>query len=141
MRRPTNIIPVLAAIIQDEEGRVLIARRRDHISQGSKWEFPGGKLRPGETPEDCLIREIEEELGITIIILSIFAAVNHAYPDKNILLLAYKAKYVSGEIRLTDHQAARWIEPQKMSELDFSEADVPLVKRLIEESANQSKSG
>jgi mutator protein MutT len=126
----TEIIPVLAAIIFNAEGKILIARRRKGISQELKWEFPGGKLRAGESPEFCLMREINEELGIDIEIRGIFHAVNHSYPDKNILLVAFLTELKSGEIRLKDHCEISWMELSALADYDFSLADIPIVEKL-----------
>lgn len=131
--RTEPIIPVLAAVIRDQEGRILLARRKPALSQGGKWEFPGGKLKPGESPEECLIREIREELGIAIQVEHIFAASHFSYPGKNILLIAYLARYIDGQLRLADHQEIRWVRIADMGDFDLSAADVPLARRLQQE--------
>ena len=127
-----TIIPVLAAIIEDETGRVLIAQRKAALSQGELWEFPGGKIRPGESPESCLQREIAEELGLNIEVTSIFAATSFSYSDKHIFLVAYKARLLGGSLHLTDHQDVRWVARRELLSYPLSAADVPIAKKLIE---------
>lgn len=126
----TPIIPVLAAIIRDESGRVLVARRKIHLSNGGKWEFPGGKLFPGESPEQCLAREIREEMGIEIEVLEPFHLVNFTYPEKSILLIGYICRVTGGNWHLTDHDQICWVEKGSLREYDFSAADLPIVEKL-----------
>lgn len=126
----TPIIPVLAAIIRDEAGRVLAARRKPHLSNGGKWEFPGGKLFSGESPEQCLAREIREEMGIEIEVLEPFHLVNFSYPEKSILLIGYVCRFAGGNWHLTDHDQIRWVEKNSLGEYDFSAADLPIVEKL-----------
>jgi len=125
-----QIIPVLAAVIFNDRREVLLAQRKSHLSQGLKWEFPGGKLKVGESPESCLKREIREELGIEIEIRKIYLAVNFSYPGKNILLLAYIAGYLSGDFVLVDHQGVEWVPLDRLDKFDFSPADLPIVEKL-----------
>ncbi len=133
MNRNSGILPVVAALIFKDRKQILLARRKKNLSQGLKWEFPGGKLKPEETPEFCLQREIKEELGLQIEVGGIFTAVNHQYPDKNILLTAYLAGYISGELSLTDHDRIQWVEPEKLLEYDLSPADIPVAEKLLNE--------
>lgn len=130
-----NPIPVVAAVILDERNRVLIAQRKQTDSQGGLWEFPGGKLKASETPEQCLIREIKEELGLSITVGNIFSAVNHAYSDKSILLLAYHCRIVGGTIQLKEHQDAKWVKLGELLNFNLSAADIPVAKKLIKEAA------
>ncbi len=126
-----SVIPVLAAIIEDDRGRVLLAQRREELTQGALWEFPGGKIQPGETPENGLKREIAEELGLDIEIQDIFAATNHSYQNKNIFLVAYRAKYLAGQPRLTDHQSVEWVEKDRLLQYPLSPADIPIARKLV----------
>ncbi|WP_307475799.1 8-oxo-dGTP diphosphatase MutT [Paenibacillus harenae] len=125
------MIEVAAAIIEDEEGRILIARRAKGKSQEGMWEFPGGKLEQGESPEECLRRELMEEMGITIEPYAYFGVNEHDYGTITIRLLAYKAKLVSGEIVLTDHDDYRWVRTEEFGEYTFAPADVPFLRNLI----------
>lgn len=128
---PLPIIPVLAAVIFNNRGEVLLAQRKSHLSQGMKWEFPGGKLKVGESPENCLKREIREEMGIEIEVREIFHAVNYSYPGKNILLLAYLTDYCSGDFNLSDHIGVAWVPLNRLIEYDLSPADLPVTKKLL----------
>jgi 8-oxo-dGTP diphosphatase len=133
MEGMTNpIIPVLAAIILNHDGSVLLAQRKSEITNPLKWEFPGGKLRIEESPENSLAREISEELGIKIAVQQIFSAVNYSYPHGNILLLAYFAELITGTFQLRDHKEVRWVPIEKLLNYDFSPADIPIVERLME---------
>lgn len=125
------MIEVAAAIIRDELDRILIARRRPGKSQAGLWEFPGGKLEPGESPEDCLRRELREEMSIEIEVGGFFAENEHAYGDTVIRLIAYDAVYVRGDIRLTDHDLVEWVEAGALYQYEFAPADVPFVNRLM----------
>jgi 8-oxo-dGTP diphosphatase len=123
---------VTAAVIE-RDGKVLVARRKQGDSQEGKWEFPGGKLEAGETPEACLKRELREELGIETEVGAFLCSSRFAYPNMAVELLVYRASYVSGEIELRDHDRVRWAAPITLDEAEFSEADRPVVRKLKEE--------
>jgi 8-oxo-dGTP diphosphatase len=125
------VIDVTAAI-WIEAGRVLIARRRPGVSQAGLWEFPGGKVRPGETPEACLAREIEEELGVRVAVEGFFAESVHAYAEQTIRLLAYRVRATGGTPTLNDHAELRWVSPRELGRYLFCPADLPFVRRLQE---------
>jgi 8-oxo-dGTP diphosphatase len=120
----------VTAAIWVENGKVLIARRRTGVSQAGLWEFPGGKVRPGETPQQCLQREIQEELGVTIAVGNFFAESIYAYEAETIRLLAYRVSVKSGAIALNDHAELAWVAMADLSGYRFCPADVPLVKKL-----------
>jgi 8-oxo-dGTP diphosphatase len=124
--------PVTAAVIQDEQGRILLTQRPAEDRHALKWEFPGGKLVAGESPESCLRRELEEELGIAVEVNDIIHAVNHQYPGLAILLLAYRCRMNAGEIRLCFHQALRWVRPEDLLTFDLVEADKPVARKVLE---------
>lgn len=124
------MIEVAAAIIEDRTGRILIARRAKGKSQEGMWEFPGGKLEPGESPEECLRRELLEEMGIEIEPYTYFGVNEHDYGTVKIRLIAYKAKYVSGDIALTDHDDYRWVGIEEFGDYVFAPADVPFLWML-----------
>lgn len=123
---------VTAAVIE-RDGKILVARRKRQDAQGGKWEFPGGKLETGETPEDCLKRELQEELGIETEIGEFLCSSKVAYDHMAIELLVYRASHVSGEIALRVHDRVEWIVPEALSKLDFSEADKPVIRLLKHE--------
>ncbi len=118
---------VTAAVIE-KDGKILIAQRRAGDALGGKWEFPGGKLEPGETPEQCLARELREEFQIEASIGAFICASRFEYKHAHIELLAYRAAHVSGEFRLNDHDAIKWVPPAELSSYDFSSADIPVVE-------------
>jgi len=130
---PNPIIPVLAALIKNKKGEFLIARRKVALSNGGKWEFPGGKLLANETPEECLAREIKEEMGIDVEVLNPFHIVNHPSQAKSILLMAYLCNYNSGEIELRDHDRIVWVIPDHAIKYDLSDPDKPIAKKLGQE--------
>jgi 8-oxo-dGTP diphosphatase len=134
------MVPVTAAIIQDERGRVLLAQRPAQDRHPLKWEFPGGKLQDRESPEACLRRELEEELGIQVEVGEVFHVVNHAYRDRSILLLAYICRWKGGKIHLREHKAHEWVEPERLLEFDLTEADLPVARKLSDRSSNSSAS-
>ncbi|MEK5061726.1 NUDIX hydrolase [Paenibacillus sp. FSL H7-0326] len=124
------MIEVAAAIIEDMDGRILIARRREGKSQAGLWEFPGGKIEAGESPEDCLVRELQEEMKIEIEPYAFFAVNEHAYETVTIRLVAYKANMRGGTIELSDHDEYRWIQVGEMGGYSFAPADIPFVEQL-----------
>lgn len=130
------MIEVAAAIIENEQGQILIARRNKGKSQAGMWEFPGGKIELGESPEVCLIRELQEEMGIEIAPYTLLGVNKHDYGTVQIKLIAYLAKYSSGEIRLTDHDEYRWADHQELREYEWAPADVPFVVRIASASFN-----
>jgi 8-oxo-dGTP diphosphatase len=123
------MIDVTAAILI-ENGRVLIARRRPGKRQAGLWEFPGGKVRPGETPEQCLKREIQEELGVQIAIGEFFGESVYAYEDQTIRLLAYRVRVEGGEISPNDHAELAWVAVADLHRYRFCPADIPLTEKL-----------
>lgn len=120
------MIEVTAAIII-ENGRVLIARRKPGASQAGLWEFPGGKVRRGETPRQCLKREIAEELGIAVEVGESLGESVHAYPEKTVRLLAYRARVRGGSLALNDHSEVRWADAGELDQFTFCPADLPFV--------------
>ncbi len=124
-----DITIVTAAIIQ-RGGRMLIARRLTAAHGAGGWEFPGGKVEPGETREACLAREIEEELGLSIKVGGLFAEVVHEYPNRTIRLVAYEAEIVGGKLVVSDHEEIAWVRPAELENFEFLPADVPIVRKL-----------
>ncbi len=123
------MVEVSAGIIH-RENKILITRRAAHKSLGGYWEFPGGKIEPGETIEACLKREIWEELHIDISVDGFFMENAHAYDHLTILLKVFHCTYLSGDIQLVDHDQAAWIHPSDLNQYTFAPADVPVVEVL-----------
>jgi len=124
-------IQVTAAVIQGEDGRVLIARRRDGVFAGL-WEFPGGKVEPGESREACLERELKEELGIEARAGEFFCASRHDYGHLAVELFTYRVSSYRGQVVPLEHAELRWVDPGDLSLYDFPEADLPIVRKLVE---------
>jgi len=123
-------IQVAAAAIADGQGRILIAKRPDHAHQGGLWEFPGGKLEPGETPLRGLTRELEEELGIRILSSRPLIRVYHDYPDRRVLLDVHRVDAFSGKPMGREGQPLSWIRPEDMDPSAFPAADRPIIAAL-----------
>ncbi|MDH6508353.1 8-oxo-dGTP diphosphatase [Paenibacillus sp. PastM-3] len=130
------MIEVAAAIIHNEEGKLLIARRKPGKAQAGLWEFPGGKLEEGEDARQCLRRELMEELNISIRPYEAFGSHEHDYGSLRIRLIAWKAEYTGGELRMSDHDACSWVERHELAEYDFAPADLPFVERLMRDKMN-----
>jgi 8-oxo-dGTP diphosphatase len=130
---------VAAAALFDSSGRVLITQRPQGKHLSGFWEFPGGKVETGEAPELALVRELKEELDLTVEpdALDPFAFASHAYPDFHLLMPLYVATKFAGVIKLDPSAAqdAAWVEPQDLRRYGMPPADVVLVKRLMERSA------
>ena len=124
------MIEVACAIIVNDKEEVLVTQRSASMKLPLKWEFPGGKIEKGETAEECLIREIKEELGIEITIENSLPFITHQYDDFSIKLIPFICKIKSGEIKLTEHSAFLWLERSELLDLDWAEADVPILKHF-----------
>jgi len=123
-------IHVVAAALQDALGRVLIAKRPDRVHQGGRWEFPGGKLEPGETPATALARELNEELGIRVLSSRPLIRVHHDYGDRHILLDVHRVTGYAGDPRGREGQPTAWVHPDAMDPAAFPTADGPVISAL-----------
>lgn len=121
-RREGNMMEVVAALIF-QEGKFLICKRPAGKARAHLWEFVGGKVERGETPEEALNRECREELGICVRVLEKFMDVTHAYPDLTVHLTLYLAEIAAGKIQLLEHEDARFIAPSEINNFDFCPAD------------------
>ena len=120
---------VVAALIR-RDGRILICQRPPRQSHPLKWEFVGGKIEPGETPEQALARECREELGIEVQVGGLFMEVTHDYPDKTVYLRLYESTILSGEPQKIEPSDLRWVTPAELTDFPFCEADVAILERL-----------
>lgn len=120
---------VVAALIWDED-RFLACQRPAHKARGSLWEFVGGKVEPGETPQQALIRECREELDVTITVGDVFMELVHEYPDLTVKLTLFHAAIESGVPKLLEHQDIRWITTEQIDEFDFCPADEVILNAL-----------
>jgi 8-oxo-dGTP diphosphatase len=131
---PTGLKMVLVAAVAlvDGDGRVLLAQRPPGKSMAGLWEFPGGKVNPGETPEVALIRELKEELDIdvTASCLAPFTFASHGYADFHLLMPLYVCRKWQGIVRGAEGQSLAWVRPNKLADYEMPPADKPLIAML-----------
>ena len=127
---PTVLVVAVALI--DADGRVLIAQRPEGKQLAGLWEFPGGKVEAGETPEACLIRELDEELGIQVTnaCLAPFVFASHGYESFHLIMPLYLCRRWSGVVTAREHEALAWVKPQMLKDYPMPPADAPLVAWL-----------
>src|SRR5882757_1598181 len=128
-RDTQHAIEVSAALIFDG-GRLLITQRQAGSHLGGLWEFPGGKREAGETFEQCLAREIREELGVEISVGELFEEISHDYPEKSVHLKFFLCKLLSGEPQMLDCAAVKWVTRTELAGFEFPAADAQLLKKL-----------
>ena len=126
------MINVVAAVIQNEEGKILIAQRNLKKSQGGLWEFPGGKIEPNETKEEAIIREIKEEMDIDIETKKFIDQKIFNYPDKDINLIAIECKQIKGDIKLNEHEDFKWVNKNELKNFNFAPADKFIINTILE---------
>jgi 8-oxo-dGTP diphosphatase len=127
-----RLLLVAAAALVDADGRVLICQRPEGKPLAGLWEFPGGKVEAGETPEACLIRELDEELGIAVThaCLAPFVFASHEYETFHLLMPLYLVRRWTGAIMAREHKAVAWVKPAKLGDYPMPPADAPLVAWL-----------
>lgn len=125
-----KITQVVAALIWDGR-RFMICQRPAHKARGLLWEFVGGKVEPGETKQQALVRECREELAVEIAVGEVFMEVVHAYPDITVELTLFHAAIARGIPQMLEHNDIRWITPQQIPQFDFCPADEEILKRII----------
>jgi mutator protein MutT len=123
-------VDVAAALIRDAEGRYLITQRLADAHLAGRWEFPGGKREVGETLEECLARELREELGIEVVVDDKVDTVRWEYPAKTVVLHFYRCRITGGVPQLLECAALDWVEPARLGDYDFPPADQRLIERL-----------
>lgn len=126
------VVLVVAVALIDPDGRILIAKRPEGKALAGLWEFPGGKVEPGERPEAALIRELHEELGISVSesCLAPFVFASHAYNSFHLLMPLYLCRRWSGVVVQREHAALAWVKPERLSDYPMPPADAPLVAWL-----------
>jgi 8-oxo-dGTP diphosphatase len=128
-----KIVLVAACALIDPDGRVLLAQRPEGKSMAGLWEFPGGKVEAGERPEDTLIRELHEELGIVVReeCLAPLAFASHSYPDFHLLMPLYVCRRWEGTVTAKEGQGLTWVRPNRLRDYKMPPADEPLVSHLM----------
>jgi 8-oxo-dGTP diphosphatase len=129
-----RLLLVVACALVDADGRVLIAQRPEGKQLAGLWEFPGGKVEKGETPEECLIRELREELGIEtqVACLAPLTFASHSYDDFHLLMPLYVCRRFSGIPEPRETQALKWVKPNRLRDYPMPPADAPLIPFLID---------
>lgn len=122
----------MACGIIERNGMVLAARRGAGKAMALKWEFPGGKIDPGESVEQCVRRELWEEMGIRVDVRAALPSSTHHYPDFSVTLYPVVCTIASGEIVLNEHAAIKWLLPEDLRRLDWAEADFPVIDSYLE---------
>jgi len=130
-----RVAVVVAAGVVSVDGKILVAQRKAGTHLERRWEFPGGKLEPGEAPQECLTREFREELDVGIEVGQVLEVIFHRYPERNVLLLLYACRLVEGEPRAIGCEKLLWIEKKELERLDWVAADRAFVGRLASESS------
>ena len=128
-----KIVLVAACALVDADGRVLLAQRPEGKPMAGLWEFPGGKVEDGETPEQSLIRELQEELGIVVkeACLAPLTFASHVYPDFHLLMPLYVCRRWEGQVAATEGQKLAWVKPNRLRDYEMPPADVPLISHLM----------
>jgi 8-oxo-dGTP diphosphatase len=129
-----KLVTVVAVALVDSDGRVLLAQRPPGKQLAGLWEFPGGKLEPGERPEEALIRELNEELGITVKApcLAPLTFASHAYDDFHLLMPLYVCRKWEGFAQSREGQALKWVRPKALRDYPMPPADAPLIPHLVD---------
>lgn len=137
MTSPTPAGPRLhvACAIIEHGGLVLAAQRSAAMSLPLKWEFPGGKIRSGESPETCLRRELQEELGIAVRVRETLSPVTHPYPTFTVTLHPFRCAVESATLTLHEHAAVLWLRPEELPALDWAAADLPVIAAYLARTA------
>jgi 8-oxo-dGTP diphosphatase len=125
-----GMVDVVCGVIEDADGCFLACLRPEGKHLGGLWEFPGGKVEPGESPADALARELEEELGVRVVVGDAMCPVTWHYPRGAIRLLPYRCRITSGVPQALEHERLLWCAPHDFGTLDWAEADVPVLDQL-----------
>ncbi|MBK3519485.1 (deoxy)nucleoside triphosphate pyrophosphohydrolase [Carboxylicivirga marina] len=128
----TNEVRQVTCAIIIDNGKILAALRSRQMSESWKWEFPGGKIDDGETAEECIKREITEELALNISITERLTSVIHTYPSKTIELIPFICTINGGTLHVVEHEKVSWFEPEKLKSLNWAEADLRIIDKVIE---------
>ena len=126
----SKLATIVTAGIISQQGKILLVRRAAHKSQAGCWEFPGGKLEVAETPQQCLMRELYEELSIRVEVGELFFRNHFSVNDNLFCLLSYRVNYLSGQFRFIDHDLMTWTTPLCLSKYPLSPADIEVANHI-----------
>ena len=129
---------IVTAAIIEHHGRILVTRRKENAPYPLLWEFPGGKLEPEEHPEACIVREVREELAMEVAVAGLYDVVYYRYPERPVLVLAYRCVWTDGELRELDVAGHQWVCPDEISSLELLPADFPLAEKLRHDFSRRS---
>lgn len=129
----TKRIHVAVGIIVNRNKQILLAKRPEHLHQGGKWEFPGGKVEQNETVTQALIRELKEEVALNVHSSEPFMALSYDYPDKQVLLDIHTVSDFTGEAQGLEGQKIAWVDKHDLTHYDFPEANKPILAKLLEQ--------
>ena len=124
-----NSIEVVAAVIFDQQGRIF-ATQRGYGEWKDWWEFPGGKIEPGETPQQALRREIREELDAKIEVGALLRSINYDYPNFHLTMHCFKCKLADNHMTLFEHEAVKWLKPEELDSVKWLPADEEIIEEL-----------
>ncbi len=125
------------AVINNKQGKILIDRRKKTGEMGGLWEFPGGKIEVGETIEECIKREVKEELDIDIIVGDRLTTITHAYKTFNVTLYVHNCQHLSGKPQPLECEEINWVEPAQMNQYQFPQANIQIIKLLQQRDISQ----
>ncbi|MGS0682447.1 8-oxo-dGTP diphosphatase MutT [Shewanella sp. 125m-7] len=127
----SKLIHVAVGVIQDSTKRILLAKRPEHLHQGGKWEFPGGKVEDAETTSQALIRELKEEVNLDVISTEPMMEIHHDYGDKQVFLDIHWVTHFSGEAQGLEGQQVRWVDKEKLTQYEFPEANKAILTKIL----------
>ena len=127
-----KVIKVVGGIIVDKDNRILCTLRKKEKSLGNMWEFPGGKLEKGEAPDECIVREIREELEADIEVVTFLNTIKYSYPTFNLTMHNFICRLKNNHISLLEHEAAKFVDISELDKVDFLPADLLILKELKE---------
>ncbi|ABV85735.1 8-oxo-dGTP diphosphatase MutT [Shewanella pealeana] len=124
-------IHVAVGVIQDPHKRILLAKRPEHLHQGGKWEFPGGKVEKQETTSQALIRELKEEVNLDVVSTEPLMEIHHDYGDKQVFLDIHWVTHFTGEAEGLEGQPVQWVEIEKLTDFEFPEANKAILEKIL----------
>lgn len=124
-------VRVAIGVVRNESGQILITRRKAGTVLENLWEFPGGKIEAHETPEQCVVREIKEEVDLDVEVTASFTALSHQYEHGQVQLMPRLCRLIGGCVRSLEVAEARWIDPEKLNHFEFPEANKPLIEAVM----------